>query len=281
MSKSKSAQPDLFGMDEENKVAPEQPAAQKYKPNVVYMMTLDKLQPDPAQPRGYFDEMSLEALAASVQSQGVQQPVLFRLDELGGHILVAGERRWRAARKAGLKKIPALYVEGDPLEISLIENTLREDLTAIELAEALGKYREKRNSSLKELVGIIGKAESTVSEILSLNRLPDDVKAVCRKRSDIPRDALVRIARAATQEEMSRLFNQIVNGVATGRQSGESTVIRPVKFSTISKDLTKYTDRIGSIDVKILKPAQRKKLKPLVKKAVDDLSAILDNLEHD
>jgi ParB family chromosome partitioning protein len=182
---------------------------------------------------------------------------------------------------AGLKKIPALYVEGDHQEISLIENTQREDLTAIELAEALWHYKEQSNASLHDLAEIIGKAESTVSEIFSLNRLPEAVKKACRADRSVPRDILVEIAKAPTHEEMTRRFERYVQGTTPDRDQESATRVRPLKFSALSKHLTNYTARIASVDVATLKPAQRKKLKPLLQRAVDELSALLDNLGHE
>jgi ParB family chromosome partitioning protein len=278
-SPPQQAQQSLFGADEVE-TTHERPTAPHYKPDTLHEMALHKLQPDPKQPRAHFDEERLEALAVSLRQQGVRQPVLFRVNENGEAILVAGERRWRAARLAGLKKIPALYVEGNPLEISLMENTQRENLTAIELAEALWRLKDQRHSSLKELSALIGKADSTVSEILSLNRLPEAVRDVCRADRSVPRDILVEIAKAPTQEEMIRRFERYTKNTTTGRPQEISETVRPVKFSMLSRHLTNYTARITSVDVTTLKPAQRIKLKPLLQKAVDELSALLNNLNH-
>ena len=281
MTKLRVTQQSLFGA-EEPVTSPTPPAPARYKPATLYKIPLDNLQPDPAQPRIHFAEEALELLAASLKSQGVIQPVLFRLDEQGEAILVAGERRWRAARQAGLKTIPALCVVGDPLEISMVENTLREDLTAVELAEALGRLKELRGYTLEQLSVLIGKAVSTVSEILSLNHLPPEVRDVCRKNQSIPRDILVRIARAETQEEMVRLFERYVQGtLSRNKLKEQGSQLRPLKFSVLAKQLTSYNSRITTIEVATLKPAQRKKLKPLLQQAARDISTLLGSLADD
>jgi ParB family transcriptional regulator, chromosome partitioning protein len=95
------------------------------------------LAPDPEQPRKFFDEQALAELQASIASHGVLQPVLVREGGEGMFIIVSGERRYQAAKNAGLETIPAILTDGEPAEISIIENLLRENLTAIEEAEAI------------------------------------------------------------------------------------------------------------------------------------------------
>lgn len=282
MPKTAAKQQSLFGGDETGAAPAPAPAPPvRYKPATFYRISLDTLKPDPGQPRVHFAEEALESLATSLRQQGVIQPVLFRLDDRGEAILVAGERRWRAARRAGLKTIPALCVTGDPLEISMMENMMREELSAVELAEALGRLREVRSYTLEQLSVLIGRAVSTVSEILSLNRLPPSVRDACRADRSVPRDVLVRIARAATPEEMERLFRRYRSGIPAGRRQEGGTALRPVKFSTLSRHLTASTARITSVDVTALKPAQRKKLKPILQKAVGELTSLLESLEKE
>ena len=108
--------------------APAVPGSE-YVKGQLYQIPLELLQPDPGQPRKYVDAQALDELASSIVSQGVLTPILFRRDAQGGFIVVAGERRVEAARKAGLEVVPALLVEGNPAEIALVENLLRQDLT--------------------------------------------------------------------------------------------------------------------------------------------------------
>ena len=281
----------LFGVTQQSLFGGEDtvaatPAAPRYKAATLYKIPLDTLKPDPAQPRVHFDEEALEALAASLRKQGVIQPVLFRVDDLGEAILVAGERRWRAAAQAGLKTIPALCTTGDPLELSMVENTLREELTAVELAEALGRLREQRGYTLEQLSALVGRAISTVSEILSLNRLPQEIRDDCRKNPAMPRDILVRIARADSAEEMLLLFSRYVKGSLDRARLDQERIQardksdRPIKFSVVSRRLSSYHATITSIEVSSLKPAQRRKLKPLLQAALGDLTSLLKSVDE-
>ena len=164
----------------------------------------------------------------------------------------------------------------------MVENTLREDLTAVELAEALGRLKELRGYALEQLSVLIGKAVSTVSEILSLNHLPPEVRDICRKNQSVPRDILVRIARAETQEKMVRLFERYVQGtLSRNKLKEQGSQLRPLKFSVLAKQLTSYNSRITTIEVATLKPAQRKKLKPLLQQAAKDISTLLSSLADD
>jgi len=145
-----------------------------YIKGIFYEIKVTDLQTDPNQPRKYFDPEGQQDLVNSFQKQGVLQPILFREDQ-GNLFIVAGERRLQAAKEAKLETIPAILVEGNYSEIALVENLLREDLTAIELAEALDRIMKEHDYTQEQLTGIIGKAKSTVSEILSLNSLPDEI----------------------------------------------------------------------------------------------------------
>jgi ParB family chromosome partitioning protein len=114
----------------------------------------------------------MEEMTASVAKHGILQPILFLVDETGNPIIVAGERRVEAAKKAGLTTIPAIFVEGNHAEIALVENLLRQDLTPIEEAEALDRLIKEQSYTHEQLAGMIGKARNTLTEILSLHRLP-------------------------------------------------------------------------------------------------------------
>ncbi len=174
----------------------------------VYEIPLDKIQPNPYQPRKYFDETALAELAESIKQNGVIQPIVIRQGDDNELYLVAGERRLKAAQLAGLSNIPAILTEGNPIEISLIENLQRENLKPVEEAEALDKMINEFSYTQEQLAHVIGKARSTVTEILSLNRLPDPVKDECR-RADISRRVLIEVAKQKTPEKMTALFEKV------------------------------------------------------------------------
>lgn len=176
--------------------------ASTYEKGKMYPLSMTNLSPDPEQSRKFFAEQALAELSASIVSHGVLQPILVREGVEGAFIIVSGERRYQAARNAGLETIPAILTDGEPAEISIIENLLRENLTAIEEAEAIERLRALHAYGLAELATSLGKSDSTISEILTLNRLPTEVKDDCRNDPKAMRSILVLIARQKTVEKI-------------------------------------------------------------------------------
>ncbi len=139
---------------------------------------LDKIIPNEYQPRKVFDDEKLKELAASIKEQGVIQPVIVHRAG-GGYQLIAGERRWRASRLAGLRTIPALVKEAtkrELLEMALIENIQREDLNPLEAAEAYKRLQDEFKLTQEDLAKRVGKERSTVTNFLRLLGLPKEVK---------------------------------------------------------------------------------------------------------
>ncbi len=142
---------------------------------------VDLVAPNPGQPRKRFDDDALQALADSVKERGVLQPVLVRPRPGGTYELVAGERRWRAARLAGLETLPALVQERDDarsLEAALIENMAREDLNPIEAARAVAGLVEELGLTREEVGRRVGRSRVAVSNLLRLLDLPDEALAL-------------------------------------------------------------------------------------------------------
>ncbi len=141
-------------------------------------LPVELIVPNPNQPRRRFDEEALNALAGSLGERGVLQPVLVRPKPGGTYELVAGERRWRAARIAGLKEVPALVRARDDaasLELALIENMAREDLNPIEEARACAALVEELGLTREEVGRRVGRSRVAVSNLLRLLDLPDEV----------------------------------------------------------------------------------------------------------
>lgn len=141
-------------------------------------LALDSIIRDENQPRREFDKEAINALAASIKEHGVLQPIVVTKED-GKYKIVAGERRWRASKIAGLKKIPAIIRTVDSqnrLELSIIENAQREDLNAIELATAYAKLKNQFNLSVEDIAAKVGKSETSVQGTMRLLNLPDDVK---------------------------------------------------------------------------------------------------------
>ncbi len=137
------------------------------------------IKPSEYQPRKRFDETQLEELTLSIKAKGVIQPIIVRRTDDGGYSLIAGERRWRAARMAGLKKIPAIVrdvTEAERVELALIENLQREDLNPIETAEACNRLIKDFHLTQEDLSKVLGKQRSSIANYLRLLKLPYDVK---------------------------------------------------------------------------------------------------------
>src|SRR5437764_991213 len=150
--------------------------------DVLIEVAIDQIEANPNQPRKEFDFKSLDELAASIKASGVIQPVIVRREGTG-YQLIAGERRWRAARQAGLDRIPAIVrdaTDAQSLELALVENLLREDLNPIEEAEAYQKLLSQFGWTQEELAGRIGRDRSSIANALRLLRLPDEIQADLR-----------------------------------------------------------------------------------------------------
>lgn len=154
-------------------------AAQDEQVSDLRNIKIDEIEPDSDQPRRRFDELALEELSASIKAHGVLQPIVVTAHG-GGYQIVAGERRWRAAKLAGLDKIPALVrtlTAQHRLEISLIENLQRADLNPIETATAYLKLRDQFNLTLEQVGERLGgRSMSAISNTMRLLRLPDFVR---------------------------------------------------------------------------------------------------------
>ena len=178
-----------------------------YEKGKLYQLSLKDILADPNQPRKVMEAQALDELAASIGKHGILEPILFRRHEDGNLIVVAGERRIAAARKAGMSSVPAIYVDGNCSEIALVENLLRQDLTAVEEAEALQRLMEQQKYTHEQLSAVIGKARTTISDILSINRLPQEIRDDCRGNRLISKKTLIDISRKKQERGMITAYN--------------------------------------------------------------------------
>jgi ParB family transcriptional regulator, chromosome partitioning protein len=160
-------------------------------------LDLDKIQPNPNQPRKMFDEVSLRELADSIEATGLLQPILVKpLDGLTGiYEIVAGERRYRAHGLLGRATIAAVIASGNTDEIAIVENVQREDLKPMELAESLDRLMHTHGYTQDVVAKVIGKARTTVTELLSLNKLPESIKAECRVSDIATKSFLIQLVK--------------------------------------------------------------------------------------
>lgn len=144
-------------------------------------LRLESIQRGKYQPRGDMDQASLEELAQSIKAQGVMQPIVVRLIAKNTYEIIAGERRWRASKLAGLETIPALVrdvTDEAAIAMALIENIQREDLNPIEEAMALQRLQKEFELTQQEVANAVGKSRASVANLLRLINLPDEVKTL-------------------------------------------------------------------------------------------------------
>ena len=167
-------------------------------------MRLSELKDNPDQPRKYFDDAELAALKSSIEKHGLLQPILVKESNDGSVIIVSGERRFRACNELKKESIAVWFTSGDPQELALIENLIRDDLTIMETSNALkaleGKYEDQG-----ALAAAIGKSQSLVSEIISLQKLPEDFRKEILGSKDYALRRLKKIAIYKNEEKKQRM----------------------------------------------------------------------------
>jgi ParB family chromosome partitioning protein len=186
---------------------------------------LDQVVRNPNQPRKSFSEESLQELASSIERHGLIQPISVKKIEADtgklSYLLVAGERRFRAFQRLGKTIIPAIITTGDADEIALIENIQREDLNPLEEAEAMALMMEQHRYTQEQLGQIIGKAQNTVSQLLGLLRLPEQVKEEYREAPIASKSVLMEVARGKTEQEQIKLWRAAKEGRLTVKAARE------------------------------------------------------------
>ena len=203
---------------------------------------LDSIVPGSMQPRTHFDEPSLQSLAESIRSHGIVQPLLVRRRG-DGYELIAGERRWRAARLAGLSRVPVVVKEvpdDSMLEIALIENIQREDLNAIEEAQAYKKLIETVGLTQEALATRVGRDRSYITNFLRLLRLPDDLQQLVieGRLSTGHARTLLALTHADLQRRMARkIIDDGLSVRATELLVHKSSEEKPTKKSAAGQEI--------------------------------------------
>src|SRR6266851_8000033 len=188
------------------------------------LVKIDELDPNPNQPRQVMGDLS--ELMASIAEKGIIEPIIVR--QRGGRFqIIAGERRYQAAVQVGLREVPIVIREVDDdeiIEIALIENLQRKDLTPFEESEALHSLAERCGYTHEDLARRLGKSRTSVTESLALNAIPDSVRDLCRLADISSKSLLLQVVRQNTPEKMTALIEQIASqGGATRQQMREAT----------------------------------------------------------
>lgn len=225
---------------------------------VLTFVPVHEVRPNPDQPRKYFDEEKLAELASSITRHGLLQPIVVR-QRPDGFELLAGERRLRAARLAGVERLPALVREvDDPLEVALLENLQREDLVPLEEAEAIAGLIERHGYTHQVAAELLGKSRPYVSNTLCLTRLPDQVKSELRREGRaISRELLMSVAREEDPDVALQLWNRLKLQLLSvrsfretkGRERGERPAIRDVLLAT--RRLGRALGRLGAEEISL------------------------------
>jgi len=192
------------------------------------MIPLDLIEPNEEQPRSNLG--NIEELAASIREKGVLEPILVRPLAPNRYQIISGERRFRAATMAGLDEIPAIELDVDDketLEIALIENIQRKDLTPFEEAEGFMLLQQKFGYTHEKISQVIGKSRSTITETLLINDIPDRIRAMCREANVTNKSVLVQVARAGSEEAMEKVVRRFAAGEMSRDELRKQTASKP------------------------------------------------------
>jgi ParB family chromosome partitioning protein len=191
------------------------------------MAPIDLLDPNPTQPRQVMGDLS--ELMASVAEKGIIEPLIVRPS--GGRFqIIAGERRYHAAVQVGLSEVPVVLRDADDgelMELALIENLQRKDLTPFEEAEAMAQLAERCDYTHEDMARKLGKSRTSITESLSLNAMPEEVRNLCRLADIASKSTLLQIARQGDPKKMMALLDRLVTtGGATRQQVRKETAKR-------------------------------------------------------
>lgn len=175
------------------------------------MIPIDKLAPNPGQPRVEFGDLT--ELIASIREKGVLEPLLVRPSDVGGRfMIISGERRYRASLEVGLSELPCIEMDVDDrgvAEIALIENLQRKDLTPFEEADGLRALGARFGYTHEEIATKVGKSRSSITEAFSIASIPPDLREICRRADIISKSLLLQVARQPTDDEMRQFVEQL------------------------------------------------------------------------
>jgi ParB family chromosome partitioning protein len=256
----------------------------------VQKIAIGDLSPNPHQPRQHFDQEALEHLADSIKQYGILQPLVATPHGQGAYTLVAGERRWRAAQLAGLSKVPVIVrttQELEQLEIAIVENVQRVDLSPLEEALSIERLHQQFSMTYEAIAQRLGKASSTVNNIVRLLQLPQDARTALHEEKISEGHARTILSLKETPEKQAELLQnilkhgwsvrqaeQFVTSVKEGYKETKATRERMSRETPATKALSK---RLGGMPVHIRRMARGGKLE-IGFKSDEDLERILSSL---
>lgn len=176
------------------------------------VIPIDRIEPNPDQPRNEIGDLT--ELSASIKNQGVLEPLLVKPRDNGTYMIIAGERRWRASKLAGLTEVPCIELDIDEntiAEIALVENLQRKDLTIWEVADGLLDLTVRFGYTHDDIAEKIGKSRSTVTESIAIAGLPKEVRARCVEGEITAKSVLIEISRQFDEDAMNALLDEILD----------------------------------------------------------------------
>jgi ParB family chromosome partitioning protein len=231
--------------------------AQSAPGNGVAKIPIDQIHADKANPRRNFDEAQLEELAASLKHQGVLQPILVRRDGKGYRI-IAGERRWRAANKAGLTEMPVVIREAsdaEAYELALVENIQRADLNPLEEAEAYRRLVDERKLTQEQVADRVGKDRSSVANALRLLNLPNEIKQFVAEGS-LNMGHARAILGLSSSKEMVQLAREVVTENLSVRET--EARVKSARGTPVGPSKKKVPPKVSPEAKKLVEDLQRK-----------------------
>jgi len=249
-------------------------------------LDIESIRPSTKQPRKHFDDARLDELAESIRSQGIIQPLVVRARAGGGFELIAGERRWRAAQRAGLHQVPAVVrevAESQAFEMALVENLQREDLNPIEEAEGYQRLVAEFGYTQESLSARVGKDRSTVANALRLLKLPPAVRAMvidgrlnmghARALLGLESDpAIERVARQAASRGLS--VRQVEALVKRERANDQPPPAAPPP-SPAARDLVRRLEHALATKVKLVESTAKSGRLEIFYHSLDELDTVL------
>ena len=221
------------------------------------LLPIDKLDPNPDQPRTEIGDLT--ELTSSIKEKGVLEPLLVKPNSTGRWMIIAGERRWRAATAAGLQEVPCIEMdvdESEVAEIALIENMQRKDLTPWEEADGLKALCDRFGYTHEEVARKVGKSRSTVTEALSIAGMPELIRGICRESEIVSKSLLLQIVRQPDDDSMRTMAEQIASEGLTrdGARKARKAYVDPTGASEPYVYRYEAPGREFKVEVKFKKP---------------------------
>lgn len=226
------------------------PAPSMAKGEPMYV-PLARIKPNPYQPRKEFDPAALEELAASIREKGIIQPLIVDRAEEGGFVLIAGERRYRAAKMVGLEEVPVIVrstPDQERLELALIENIQRSDLNPIEEAQAYRRLMELKGLTQEELAKRLGKQRSTIANALRLLKLPEDIQQKLES-GEITAGHARALLSLNNLKDQKKLSEDIVERKLSVREAEKQAEVLRIKEGAVD---TKANPEMASLETRLM-----------------------------